>query len=211
MLADAAARMAARQASKKTPRTYGDYRKMLAEQNLDIMIVTTPNHWHTLPTIAAIATKTDVYVEKPISVDVIKKQAIIAAARRHGRVVQMNTQRRSTPHLIEARDQVLRAGELGRVGHVETYGYFPLMYTRNFCEVAFLSIFDYEMWMGSAPLRPYNELVHSISWRAFMEYGNGTIGDIGIHMLDMVRWMLELGAFWCISSSGGIFAEPAGT
>jgi predicted dehydrogenase len=67
------------------------------------------------------------------------------------------------------------------------------------------------MWTGPAPLRPYNELVHPVSWRAFMEYGNGTVGDIGIHMLDMVRWMLGLGAPRRIASSGGIFAEPAGT
>jgi predicted dehydrogenase len=208
MLADAAARVAARQASRRTPRTYADYRKMLAERDLDLVIVATPDHWHALPAIAAMEAGADVYVEKPISVDVVEGQAMVAAARRLGRVVQVNTQRRSTPHLIEARDEILRAGKLGRVGHVETYGYFPLMHTKNPPETPPPATLDYDMWTGPAPLRPYNELVHPKNWRAFMEYGNGTIGDIGIHMLDMVRWMLGLGAPRRISSAGGIFVEP---
>ena len=210
MLADAAAQVAARQASKKTPRTHADYRKMLAERDLDIVIVGSPDHWHALPTIAAIEAGADVYVEKPISVDVVEGQAMVAAARRHGRVVQVGTQRRSTPHLIEARDEILRAGKLGRVGHVETYGYFPLMHTKNPREIPPPSTLDYDFWTGPAPLRPYNELIHPRNWRAFMEYGNGTIGDIGIHMLDMVRWLLGLGAPRRISSAGSIFVEPGG-
>jgi predicted dehydrogenase len=210
MLANAAARVAARQASKKTPRTYADYRKMVAERDLDLVIVATPDHWHALPTIAAIEAGADVYVEKPISVDVVEGQAMVAAARRHGRVVQVNTQRRSTPHLLEARDEILRAGKLGRVGHVETYGYFPPEYGRRPREVAPPATLDYDMWTGPAPMLPYNELVHPVGWRAFMEYGNGTVGDIGIHMLDMVRWLLELDSPRRIGSAGRIFVEPQG-
>src|SRR5262245_1682924 len=66
---------------------------------------------------------------------------------------------------------------------------------------------DYEMWTGPAPMRPYNKLVHPRSWRAFMEYGNGIVGDMCVHMLDMVRWMMDLGAPKTISSSGGIFVD----
>jgi predicted dehydrogenase len=210
MLSDAAARVAARQASRKTPRTYSDYRKMLAERDLDLVIVATPDHWHALPAIAAIEAGADVYVEKPISVDVVEGQAMVAAARKHGRVVQVNTQRRSTPHLVEARDEILRAGKLGRVGHVETYGYFPQTRGKNPRETQPPSTLDYELWTGPAPMRPYNEIVHPKGWRAFTEYGNGTIGDIGIHMIDMVRWMLDLGSPRRISSAGGVFVEPGG-
>jgi predicted dehydrogenase len=110
MLAEAAAMVASRQASKKTPRTYADYREMLKENDLDIVLVATPDHWHALPAIAAIEAGADVYLEKPISVDVAEGQAILAAARNHNRVVQVNTQRRSTPHLIEARDRIVREG-----------------------------------------------------------------------------------------------------
>lgn len=119
MLAEAADIVASRQASKRRPRTYGDYREMLKEKDLDIVLVDTPDHWHALPMIAAAASGADVWVQKPISVDVVEGQAMVAAARKHGRVVQVGTQRRSTPHLIEARDRFIRTGKLGTIGHVE--------------------------------------------------------------------------------------------
>src|SRR5205823_1573480 len=116
MLAEAADMVATRQASKKVPRTYGDYRTMLAEKDLDIVLIATPDHWHALPMIAAVAAGADVFVQKPISVDVTEAQAMLAAAHKHKRVVQVGTQRRSTPHLIEARDRIVREGKLGKVG-----------------------------------------------------------------------------------------------
>src|SRR2546425_1836386 len=89
MLADAAELVASRQASKKKPRTFGDYREMLKEKDLDIVLVGTPDHWHALAMIAAVEAGADVYVQKPISVDVIEGQAMVAAARKHRRVVQV--------------------------------------------------------------------------------------------------------------------------
>ena len=113
MLAQAAGLVAARQASKKKPRTYGDYREMLKEKDLDIVLIGTPDHWHALPMIAAVQAGADVWVQKPISVDVVEGQAMVAAARKHNRVVQVGMQRRSTPHLEEARDLYIRTGKLG--------------------------------------------------------------------------------------------------
>ena len=107
MLAGAAEMTAARQASKKMPRQYGDYREMLKEKDLDIVLVATPDHWHALPMIAACEAGADMYLQKPIGVDVLECRAMLAAARRHKRVVQVGLQRRSTPHLIEARDQIV--------------------------------------------------------------------------------------------------------
>ena len=101
MLADAAEQVASRQESKKKPRTYSDYRELLNEKDLDIVLINTPDHWHALPMIQAVQNGLDVWVQKPISVDVIEGQAMVTAARKHGRVVQVGTQRRSTPHLIE--------------------------------------------------------------------------------------------------------------
>ncbi len=207
MLREAASQVAARQASKKTPRTYGDYRKMLAERDLDLVIVATPDHWHALPMIAAVEAGADVYVEKPISVDVVEGQAMVAAARKHGRVVQVGTQRRSTPHLVEAREEIVRSGRMGRVGSVEIYGYFPLDYDRSPKDTAPPATLDYELWTGPAPMRPFNPLLHPRGWRAFMEYGNGVVGDIGIHMLDMVRWLMDLGAPRRVSSAGSVFVQ----
>ena len=207
MLAEAAEMTAQRQASHTRPRTYGDYRKMLAEKDLDIVLVGTPDHWHALAMIEAVKAGADVWCQKPISVDVIEGQAMVAAARKHGRVVQVGLQRRSTPHLVEAREKVVQAGKLGKVGLVEIYCYYHMRATTNPPDTAPPSNLDYEMWTGPAPMRPYNALVHPQSWRAFMEYGNGIMGDMGVHMLDMVRWMMGLGWPKRISSSGGILVE----
>lgn len=207
MLAEAAQMVAARQSSKKTPRTYSDYRAMLKEKDLDIVLIATPDHWHALPMIAAVEAGADVYVQKPISVDVTEGQAMLAAARKHKRVVQVGTQRRSTPHLIEARDRIIREGKLGKVAFAEVYCYYHMRTQENPPDTAPPDYLDYEMWTGPAPMRPYNKLVHPRSWRAFMEYGNGIVGDMCIHMLDMVRWMMQLGWPKNISSSGGILVD----
>ena len=209
MLADAADIVASRQASKKKPRTYSDYREMLKEKDLDIVEVATPDHWHALPMIAAVESGADVYVQKPISVDVAEGQAMLAAARKHGRVVQVGTQRRSTPHLVEARDTIVREGKLGKIGLVEIYCYYHMRAAKNPPDTKPPEYLDYEMWTGPAPMRPYNELVHPRSWRAFMEYGNGIVGDMCIHMFDMTRWMLGMGWPRRISSEGGILVDKA--
>src|SRR5436305_10582199 len=116
-LAEAATMVSQRQKSKKTPRTYTDYRKMLAEKDLDIVLVGTPDHWHALQMIAAVESGADVYCQKPISVDVTEGEAMVAAARKHNRVVQVGTQRKSTPHLIAAKKNIVEAGLLGKIGH----------------------------------------------------------------------------------------------
>ena len=207
MLADAADLVAQRQKSKAKPRTYADYRKMLAEKDLDIVLVGTPDHWHALPMIAAVEAGADVYVQKPISVDVAEGKAMVAAARKHKRVVQVGTQRRSTPHLVEARDTILKEGKLGKIGLVEIYCYYHMRTRENPPDAKPPENLDYEMWTGPAPMRPYNKLVHPRSWRAFTEYGNGIIGDMCIHMFDMVRWMLDLGWPQRIASTGGILVD----
>jgi len=211
MLANAADMVAVRQASKQKPRTYGDYRAMLKERDLDIVMVETPDHWHALPTIEAIQSGADVWVQKPISVDVVEGQAMLAAARKHGRVVQVNTQRRSTPHLIEARDRVIKEGRLGKIGHVEICCYWGMGRAGRAREVSPPDTLDYEMWTGPAPMRPFTERTHPRGWRIFMEYSNGIVGDMCIHMFDMVRWMLDLGWPQRISSSGGILVEKDAT
>ena len=132
---------------------------------------------------------------------------MLAAARKHNRVVQIGTQRRSTPHLMEAKETILKEGKLGKIGLVEIYCYYKMRASSNPPDTAPPDNLDYEMWTGPAPLRPYNKLCHPRSWRAFMEYGNGIVGDMCIHMFDMVRWMLDLGWPRRISSSGGILVD----
>ncbi len=207
MLEEAAGMVAERQPSKKKPRTYRDFRDMLKEKDLDVVMVSTPDHWHAVPSIAAMQAGADVYVEKPVSVDVIEGAAMVAAARKYNRVVQVNTQRRSTPHLIEARDRILREGKLGRIGHIEICCYWGMGRAGNPPDVAVPPHLDYDLWTGPAPMRPFNQRTHPRGWRAFMEYGNGIVGDMCIHMLDMVRWLLDLGWPTSVSSTGGIYIE----
>jgi predicted dehydrogenase len=207
MLAEAADLMSVRQASHKKPRTFTDYRTMLAEKDLDIVLVGTPDHWHALPMIAAVQAGAHVYCQKPISVDVLEGQAMLAAARKYKRVVQIGTQRRSTPHLMEARERIVRGGKLGKIAMVEICCYYPMRNATNPPDSAPPGYLDYNMWTGPAPMRPYNSIVHPRGWRAFMEYGNGIVGDMGVHMLDMTRWMMGLGWPKRIASSGGILVS----
>src|SRR5213078_1488825 len=126
---------------------------------------------------------------------------------KHKRVVQVGTQRRSTPHLMEARKQVVLPGMLGTIGQVDIYCYYHMRAKENPPDAPPPDNLDYEMWTGPAPKRPYNSLVHPRRWRAFMEYGNGIMGDMCVHMLDMTRWMMGLGWPKRVSSTGGIYVD----
>ena len=196
--------------SPKRPALYGDYRKLLAEQKPDIVLIGTPDHWHALTTIDSLKAGAHVYVQKPISVDVLEGEAMLAAARKYKRVVQVGTQRKSTPHLIDAKKNIVDAGLLGKVSHVDICCYYHMRNNGNPPVQPVPDFFDYEMWTGPAPLRPYDGLPHVRWWRTFMEYGNGIMGDMCIHMLDTVRWMLNLGWPKRISSTGGIYNDKTG-
>ncbi|MGK0236855.1 MAG: putative dehydrogenase [Candidatus Pelagisphaera sp.] len=206
MLNAAADIVASRQLSGKRPRLYSDYREMLKEKDLDIVLIDTPDHWHALPMIEAVKSGADVYVQKPTGVDVIESQAMLNAARKYGRVVQVGTQRRSTPHLIEAKE-LIDEGRLGKIGHVELCCYYHMRNRNNPPNSTPPSHFDYDMWTGPAPMLPYNSLVHPRKWRAYMEYGNGIMGDMCVHMFDMARWMMNLGWPTNISSTGGVYID----
>ena len=211
MLASAADIVAGRQKSGKKPNTFSDYRKMLASEEHDIVLVGTPDHWHALAMIAAVEAGANVYVQKPISVDIVEGQAMLDAARRTGKVVQVGTQRRSTPHLIEAKQRVVDEGLLGNIAHAEVYCYYHMRARGLHPEIPVPENLDYEMWAGPAPKIPYNDIIHPRRWRAFREYSNGIMGDMCIHMLDMVRWMLGLGWPKSVASTGGILVDKNST
>jgi len=206
MVEDCADMAATRQASKKRPRVYHDYREMLKEKDLDMVEIATPDHWHALPMIAAAEAGCDMYLQKPISVDIEEGKAMLAAARKHARVVQVGTQRRSTPHLVEAR-KIIQDGSLGKIAFVEIYCYYHMRATGHPPDTQPPPNLDYEFWTGPAPMRPFNRIKHPRGWRAFMEYGNGIIGDMAIHMYDMTRWMMDLGWPISVSSNGGIYVD----
>lgn len=210
MLAQTGGLVVERQKLGKAPPTFGDYRKLLDETKPELVLIGTPDHWHALQMIAAVEAGADVYVQKPISVDVLEGEAMVAAARKHSRVVQVGTQRKSTPHLIQAKREVVDAGLLGKVGHVDMCCYFHMRANGNPPVQPVPDFFDYAMWTGPAPLRPFDGLPHKRWWRTFMEYGNGIMGDMCVHMLDTARWMLGVGWPKRISSAGGIFVQKEG-
>ena len=202
--------VAQRQKSRKMPKLYSDYRKMLNESKLDIVLIGSPDHWHALQCIDAVKAGAHVYVQKPISVDVIEGEAMVAAARKYNRVVQVGTQRKSTPHLIDVKKQIVDAGLLGKISHVEMCCYFHMRANGNPPLQPVPDFLDYDMWTGPAPLRPYDGIPHRRWWRTFNEYGNGIMGDMCIHMFDTVRWMLDLGWPTKVSSTGGIYVQKEG-
>ncbi|MEO6723322.1 MAG: Gfo/Idh/MocA family oxidoreductase [Ferruginibacter sp.] len=210
MLAEAAKLVSQRQTSHATPRLYSDYRKMLSENKLDVVLIGTPDHWHALQAIDAIKAGAHVYVQKPVSVDVIEGEAMVAAARKYNRVVQVGTQRKSTTHLIDAKKNIVDAGLLGKVSHVEMCCYYHMRANDNPPLQSVPDFLDYDKWTGPAPLRPYDGIPHKRWWRTFMEYGNGITGDMCVHMFDSVRWMLQLGWPKRISSTGGIYVQKEG-
>src|SRR5882672_10388637 len=115
MLSNAADLVSHRQPSKKRPNTYSDYNKLLGTEQPEVVLVGTPDHWHCLPMVAACKAGADVYQQKPISYDVVEGQAMVAAARKYKRTVQVGLERRSTDHILEARDRYIKSGKLGKI------------------------------------------------------------------------------------------------
>lgn len=209
-LNEAAQLVSERHWNHQAPKLFADYRNMLNEAKPEIVLIGSPDHWHALQAIDSIKSGAHVYLQKPISVDVAEGEAILAAARKYNRVVQVGTQRRSTPHLMEAKEKIVDAGLLGKVHHVEMCCYYHMHSNANPPLSAVPDFLDYEMWTGPAPMRAYDGLPHRGWWRAFMEYGNGIMGDMCIHMFDAVRWMLNLGWPKSVASTGGIYVDTTG-
>ncbi len=202
MVAQAAELVAGRQNSGKRPPTYSDYRKLLAEQKPDIVEVATPDHWHCLPMIDACRAGVDVYVQKPISWDVKEGQAMVAAARKYKRTVQVGLQRRSTPHLLEANERFIKSGKLGKIGwaEVHAYGGGKPRFPEDSDPPEHL---DWDTYVGPAPWVNHNPGIHPRRWRSFRPFSNGRTGDLGVHFFDFVRYLLGLGWPKSVSSTGG--------
>ncbi|HEY5347133.1 MAG TPA: Gfo/Idh/MocA family oxidoreductase [Rhizomicrobium sp.] len=189
------------------PALYRDYREMLAKHKFDIVIVATPDHWHTLPAIAAMEAGAHVYLEKPVSVDVVEGQALVAAAKKYNRKVQAGTQRRTAPFMIEAREKVVKGGLLGKVGQVDIFSYYHQRRAHFPPPGPVPEYLDWDFYCGPAPLVPYNPGIHPLNWRSFFAFSNGYMGDMGVHMFDICRFMLDRGWPKRVFSTGGIFID----
>lgn len=184
------------------PKVYRDFREMLAKEKPEIVIVATPDHWHPLCCIAAVEAGAHVYVEKPIGHTVAEGRAMVAAARKHGRVVQVGTHRRVSPHNVSGME-FLKSGKAGKIGMVRAfvhYGGGPGTVVPDSEPPQGL---DWDFWCGPAPLRAYNKSLHPRGFRQFLDYANGQLGDWGIHWMDQVLWWTEEKYPKKIFSTGG--------
>jgi predicted dehydrogenase len=190
-------------ATGRKPKGYADMRKVFDDKEVQAVSMPVPNHWHALSTIWACQAGKDVYIEKPACHNVFEGQQMVAAARKYNRMVQVGSQSRSVEHKMKAM-QLLHDGVIGKVylakglcfkrrlsiGHVEDAPTPPGV--------------DWSMFLGPAPMRPFNQLRFAYNWHWFWDTGNGDIGNQGVHEMDIARWGLgKTGLPLSVSSTGG--------
>ncbi len=186
------------------PKMFKDYRELLHEIKPDIAIVATPDHWHALPTIEAIKAGADVYVEKPIGHTILEGRAMVNAARAYGRVVQVGTHRRVSPHNMAA-IEFLKKGGAGKIGFIRAFVYSEGGPGRMTPDEEPPEGLDWDFYCGPAPYRPFNRRIHPRGFRQFLDFANCTLGDWGIHWMDHILWWSEELYPRYICSSGGRF------
>jgi predicted dehydrogenase len=187
---------------KRQPKFVRDLRHVFEDPAIHAVVIATPDHWHALATIWACQAGKHVYVEKPISHNLIEGRRMVEAARKYDRIVQVGTQRRSGAHFQSAAAFV-RSGKLGKVPFVRTWiaGNRPSIGHKSDCPVP--AGVDYDLWLGPAPQRPFNPNRFHYNWHWHWDYGTSEIGNNGVHALDVARMMLGLEAPQTITCGGG--------
>jgi predicted dehydrogenase len=169
----------------------GDFRRLLDRKDIDAVAVTTPDHWHALPTILACQAGKDVYTEKPLSLTVLEGQAMVAAARKHGRIVQTGSQQRSDDKFRLARELV-RSGALGTLKSVKVGLPGVNFKGPTVTDSTPPAELDYDFWLGPAPKKPYNARHVHYDFRFFWDYSGGQLTNWGAHHLDITQWALGM-------------------
>ncbi len=177
-------------AQGKEPGLVKDFRRVLEDKDVSGVIIATPDHWHAIQTIQACQAGKDVYIEKPLSHTIAEGQLMRDAARKHNRVVQVGTQRRSTAHFRSAVDYVA-SGKLGKICLIKAWMCQVRGSIGNPPDSEAPSGVDYDMWLGPAPKRPFNKNRFHYNWRFFWDYGNAELGNQGVHMLDVAMWGIQ--------------------
>lgn len=189
-----------------------DYRRALDDDQVQALVLGTPDHWHALPTIHACQAGKDVYCEKPDGHNLLEGRTMVAAAKKHQRVVQLGMQARSCPEFFDLMDYI-RAGNLGKPLLAKAWESTRQTNLGHPADGTAPSTIDYDTWLGAAPKRAFNPLRYHGNWRWFLDYGCGDLGNDGVHRIDMARWALEtaieaageepLGLPRGVSASGG--------
>jgi predicted dehydrogenase len=190
---------------KTAPAVVQDIRRLLDDKSIDAISVATPNHWHALATIWACQAGKDVYVEKPVSHNVSEGRRMVEAARKYDRIVQTGTQCRSHQGIQDAM-AFLRSGKLGQIYMAKGICYKPRGSIGHKADAPVPEKVDYDIWLGPAPKRPFNPNRFHYNWHWNWDYGNGDLGNQGIHQMDLARWGLNKNELpKAVLASGGRF------
>lgn len=176
---------------KQTPKLYSDYRKMLEQKDIDIVIIGTPDHWHCLNLVDSVAAGKDVYVEKPMANTIEECNIMVQATSYYDRIVQVGQQQRSNPSFIESM-ALVKSGLIGPLRKVNLWANFNYgLGAKPAMDEPVPEGVDYDMWLGPAPSRPFNRNHFHGSWRHFWNYGGGMFSDWGVHLIDMGLWVKD--------------------
>ena len=187
--------------------SYSDFRRVLERADVDAVLIATPDHWHALITVLACDAGKHVYVEKPLAHNVREGRAMVQAARRNKRVVHTGTQQRSAAHYREVQE-IVQSGQLGEVNFVRVWNTFNMLPAGigRAPDGPVPPGVDWDMYLGPAPMRPYNPKRIGPTFRWFRDYANGVITDFGVHRLDTVHQVMGVDAPLTVSAAGGRFS-----
>lgn len=193
---------------RKPQGIYKDWRRLIDDKNVNVVIIGTPDHWHCLQLVAACEAGKDVYCEKPLGNSIEECNVMVRAAERYGRVVQVGQWQRSDPHWQDAMDFV-HSGKLGKIRTVRVFsyqGWCPSIPVKPDGSVP--DGVDYDMWLGPAPKRPFNPNRFHFTFRWFWDYAGGLMTDWGVHLLDYALYGMNVTTPHSIMASGGKFGYP---
>lgn len=193
-----------RKLADPSARTSTDYRELLDRSDIDAVLIGTPDHWHVPMTVDACAAGKDVYVEKPLTHGIEEGARVVEAQNRHRRIVQVGTQQRSMPHLIEAR-KILQSGELGHIYKIHlTWNRNHARWSKPQYNIDPKTV-RWKQFLGNAPDQPFDEYRFR-NWRWFWDFGGGIFTDLMVHWIDTAYWMLDLDHPASATSIGDHFA-----
>ena len=194
---------------KKPANLYKDWRKLIENKDIDVVIVGTPDHWHCLIMTAACEAGKDVYCEKPLGNSIEECNLMVKAAQKYKRVVQVGQWQRSDPHWLSAVD-FIRSGKLGKIRLVRVFSYqgwcpsIPVL-----ADEPVPAGVDYDMWLGPATKRPFNRNRFHFTFRWFWDYAGGLMTDWGVHLLDYALYGMNVTTPKSIMAMGGKYGYPA--